>query len=77
MLCLANTTVEFFSNKQPASIAGDFDNRSARVQTMEIFPNSSLAGCQAILMLDMLRFSYCHIECQNLIQMQLKIQIKL
>ena len=35
-----------------------------------------MAGCQAILMLDMLGFSCCHIECQDLIQMQLKIQTK-
>ena len=27
--------------------------------------------------LDMLGFSYCHINCQNLIQMQLKIQTKM
>ena len=43
----------------------------------ELFPNSNLAGCQAILTLDMLGFSYCHIKCQDLIQIQLKIQTKL
>ena len=45
--------------------------------TLELFPNSSLAGYQAILTIDVLGFSYCHIECQNVIQMQLKIQTKL
>ena len=40
---------------------------------MKLFPNSSLA----VLMLDMLGFNYCHIECQDFIQMQLKIQNKL
>ena len=43
----------------------------------EYFPSSSLAGCQAILTLEMLGFSYCYTECQDLIQMQLKIQTKL
>ena len=47
------------------------------LDSMELFPNSSLAGCQAIFMLDMLWFSYCHIECQNLTQMQIRIQMKL
>ena len=37
--------------------------------TVELCPNSSLAGYQAVLTLDMLGFSYCHIECQDLIQM--------
>ena len=36
-----------------------------------------IAGNQAILTLDILGFSYCHIECQNFIQIQLKIQTKL
>ena len=44
---------------------------------MELFPNSILAGCQAFLTLDMLGFSYYHIECQNFIQIQLKIQTEL
>ena len=44
---------------------------------VELFPNGSLAGYQAILTLDMLGFSYCHIECQDLNQIQLKIQAKL
>ena len=45
--------------------------------TMELCPNSSLAGYKAVLALDMLGFSYCHMECQDLIQIQLKIQTKL
>ena len=45
--------------------------------TLELCPNSSLAGYQAVLTLDMLGFSYCHMEYQDLIQMQLKIQTKL
>ena len=47
------------------------------MKLMELFPNSSLAGSQAILTLDMLGCSYCHIECQDLIQVQLKIQTEL
>ena len=46
-------------------------------QPMELCPNSSLAGYQAVLTLDVLGFSYCHMEYQDLIQMQLKIQSKL
>ena len=45
--------------------------------SLELCPNSSQPGNQAILTLDMLGFSYCHIECQDLIRTQLKIQTKL
>ena len=35
---------------------------------LEYLPNSSLTGCQEILSLDMLGFSYCIIVCQDLIK---------
>ena len=56
---------------------GYFVGDSVSFHLLELCPNSSLAGYQAVLTLDMLGFSYCHMECQDLIHMQLKIQTKL
>ena len=52
-------------------------SRTTSKDIRELSPNSTQTGNQAILTLDMLGFSYCHIESQNFIQIQLKIQTKL